>query len=849
MASGNEIGELLWKLGVDPSGFNKGVNAAQKKVGGLQSFVKKAGVAIGGAFVAMGAAKLGKEFVSLAIGAEQTKVSFTTFLKSAEKADVLIKKLQDFSVVTPFTIDQINQATKGMLGMGIAQENIIPNLQKIGDVAAGTGKDFGELSLIFSKASAAGTIFSEDINQLSEAGIPIIGQFAKQFGVAESEIKKMASEGKIQFSDLDQAFSEMTGEGGLFFNLMNAQSQTLGGKISTLQGNFSLLGAELGGLATEGLGDVVDFLNDMLAPAASSEQITNDLVTANNNYKIALDALNESLKGNSEEQILNNSARESAARVDLINKIEAQNKKYKELETTKREFDRYNSQIAGEDVIILPSDNEELEIAKEKLKDINDEIITGLKAKENVDALNEKAAAYEKTIARIQGEKSDNAKALKAVELEIAGILNSGNDTLLLRSKIDENLLANAEKTKDEKAAQDKADKKALEDKNKAEKKAKDLLKDQKDARDDAAKAAKEAAKQEKKDLKDIEKLRLEGIVKTEQEIFQEKLDRLDAYTKIYSKNAEILSAIDKARANIIKQEGESVFGFTKSSYADLQKTVSDFNNNVGATYGAAVAGMASLFSSINEYVTASTEKQIEDIDRSLEKELGAIDERTQAELESKGLLEETELEKLENEYAIAKEKGDEGLAEDLRRQIERTKILEDAEKEKDKINKDAEKKKADLEYKASLRAWKFKLFEAIATAPLAAINALNTGFGAGFPVGIALGPALATVATVASGIQIAAISKSKPQKPSFAVGIADVPHNMSADIHKGEMIISEPFAESVRKNEISIGGGSEKQNITLNLITQSGELLKKYFFDASKDGTFNLDERAIVSI
>jgi len=44
-----------------------------------------------------------------------------------------------------------------------------------------------------------GRLFGEDINQLTGRGIPVIQELAKQFGVSESEVKKLVEQGKVGF--------------------------------------------------------------------------------------------------------------------------------------------------------------------------------------------------------------------------------------------------------------------------------------------------------------------------------------------------------------------------------------------------------------------------------------------------------------------------------------------------------------------------------------------------------------------------------------------------------------------------------------------------------------------------
>jgi tape measure domain-containing protein len=188
---------------------------------------------------------------------EQTLVSYKTLLGGSEAATrALVNELNSLANVTPYTNDQILKAGKQLLAFGANADEIADRLRIIGDIAAGTGKDFNELALIYGKAMTAGVVQAEELNQLSEAGVPIIKQLAQQFKVAESEVKKLGSEGKIRFTDLHQAFADMTSQGGLFFNMMQEQSATFNGVLSTIQGTFGSL-----------LSDIGMTLNNLLKPA------------------------------------------------------------------------------------------------------------------------------------------------------------------------------------------------------------------------------------------------------------------------------------------------------------------------------------------------------------------------------------------------------------------------------------------------------------------------------------------------------------------------------------------------------------------------------------------------------
>ena len=245
--------DKLKRIARESNKTRKQVNLVDSAFSGLKRTV--AGLAIGAALFA-GV----KASAQLGIQMEQTRVSFTTFLKDADKANQTIAKLNEFSNVTPFDNAQVIQAGKSLLAFGTSAEKLTPTLRKIGDISAGTGKDFNELATIYGKARIAGTLYAEDINQLVEAGIPIMGEFAKALGTTEDKVKKMASEGKLKFRDLENAFTNLTSEGGLFFDLMAKQSQTVGGKISTFQGKIQTLGIGIGEALNPVIGKVFDKL-------------------------------------------------------------------------------------------------------------------------------------------------------------------------------------------------------------------------------------------------------------------------------------------------------------------------------------------------------------------------------------------------------------------------------------------------------------------------------------------------------------------------------------------------------------------------------------------------------------
>ena len=248
-------------------------------LGGLGDIVKTGlGVAGGvlGAGVVTGLADIGKNAIGTGINflamQENAKTAFTTMLGDGQKAEDLLKGLQTFSASTPFEFPEIAGAAKSLLAFGVGAGDMTVTLQRVGDIASGVGAPLGDIAELYGKAKVQGRLFSQDINQLTGRGIPIIQQLAKQFGVADSEVMKLVESGKVGFPNLEQAFKDLTGTGGQFNGMMDAQSKTFDGMMSTLKDNLAQLAgtimAPLFDLAKQAMAGLIGILNSPAVSAA-----------------------------------------------------------------------------------------------------------------------------------------------------------------------------------------------------------------------------------------------------------------------------------------------------------------------------------------------------------------------------------------------------------------------------------------------------------------------------------------------------------------------------------------------------------------------------------------------------
>lgn len=211
---------------------------------------------------------INKFTVAAAADMEQTTVAFETLVGGAELARDTIADIQALGASTPFQFPELADAGRKLIAFGTAAEDVESELRRIGDVSAGIQQPIGEIAEIYGKARVSGRLFAEDINQLVGRGIPIISELANQFGVTESQVKTLVTNGEVGFEHLRTAFVNMTSEGGKFNNMMEAQSQTFNGLVSTLQDNVTVVLTRLGAKIIEtfdlkgALTTGIDFINN-----------------------------------------------------------------------------------------------------------------------------------------------------------------------------------------------------------------------------------------------------------------------------------------------------------------------------------------------------------------------------------------------------------------------------------------------------------------------------------------------------------------------------------------------------------------------------------------------------------
>lgn len=223
-------------LGDDAAVFKK---TGQEVGGGMMNGLQNAATAVTGALAAGLGTALVKGFSRLN-SIDQAKAKLQGLGASAETVDQVMKNALSSVKGTAFGLDSAATAAAGALAAGIKPgKELERNLKLVADAATIAGTDMGSMGAIFNKVAASNKVQMDVINQLHDAGVPILSLLAKQMGVTAEEAAKMASSGAIDFATFQAAMEQGLGGAAL------SSGNTFAGAMANVAAALGRIGAGL----------------------------------------------------------------------------------------------------------------------------------------------------------------------------------------------------------------------------------------------------------------------------------------------------------------------------------------------------------------------------------------------------------------------------------------------------------------------------------------------------------------------------------------------------------------------------------------------------------------------------
>lgn len=234
-------------------------------VSGVSDEMNKMKTLITGFIAAYG----GKKLCELLIGSNDEMEQYTTSLEvmlgSASKASAMIEKMRDFAAKTPLTLENVISGGSLLMSYGVDESNLIDTMTKLGDLARGNAEKMDRITLAYGQMLAKGKVTGEELMQMTEAGVPLQTALAESIGVTGEEFSKMVSAGKVGIDDLNKAITGLTTGNGKFAGMMEKQSQTMQGMLSTLLDNISEFFRKMGEGAFGEVKSALQEASDLLA--------------------------------------------------------------------------------------------------------------------------------------------------------------------------------------------------------------------------------------------------------------------------------------------------------------------------------------------------------------------------------------------------------------------------------------------------------------------------------------------------------------------------------------------------------------------------------------------------------
>lgn len=197
---------------------------------------------------------------------EKYTTGFTNMLGSAEAANEAMKAIQEDAARTPFDVASLTQANQLLISAGENAGYSRKVIMALGDAVSAAGGGNAELSRMaanLQQIANVGKASAIDIKQFAYAGINIYQVLADYTGKSVQDVQNMT----VSYDLLSEALIAASEEGGRYYNAMDAQSQTMNGRVSTLKDNVSQLAGLMTGDLSNGIGMVISNLNDMTVAA------------------------------------------------------------------------------------------------------------------------------------------------------------------------------------------------------------------------------------------------------------------------------------------------------------------------------------------------------------------------------------------------------------------------------------------------------------------------------------------------------------------------------------------------------------------------------------------------------
>lgn len=191
-----------------------------------------------------------------ALNIEQASFQFKGLGMDVEAS---MKSANDAVLGTAYGLDEAARLASmfGATGMKAGDE-MTTALRGVAGVAAMSGAGFMEVGDIFTNVAGKGRAMTEDFNRLSSRGINGFAVMADHLGTTQEEVRKLATDGKIDFQTFSEAFSDAFGEHA------TKSTETYTGALAGVNSAIARIGQAFISVKLESMRDIFNALTPVI---------------------------------------------------------------------------------------------------------------------------------------------------------------------------------------------------------------------------------------------------------------------------------------------------------------------------------------------------------------------------------------------------------------------------------------------------------------------------------------------------------------------------------------------------------------------------------------------------------
>lgn len=281
----------------DQERYNQLVERGNRALGERNRIMRELGTVAANVFSIYAAKEVVTNLVRVSAEFEAQRTALGAILGDVAQAQNLFSDIKELAVVSPFSVRDLTAYTKQLSAFSVPYEELFETTKMLADVSAGLGVDMGRIILAYGQVRSAAFLRGTEVRQFTEAGIPILDRLAEMFteiegrAVSVGEVFDKISFRQVPFEMVQQAFEDMTSEGGQFYNMQLVLSETLQGQLSNLRDSYEIMFSEIGEKTDGVLKKAVGFARSLAENYENVGKTILQLISIYGTYKVVAGAL------------------------------------------------------------------------------------------------------------------------------------------------------------------------------------------------------------------------------------------------------------------------------------------------------------------------------------------------------------------------------------------------------------------------------------------------------------------------------------------------------------------------------------------------------------------------------